>query len=63
MNNVSLLDIIIDGFFRVVNALKTAVPLTVFGFEITWWQLVISLFICGTVINIITGSDGEPDDD
>ena len=41
MNNVtSLIDIIVDGFFRVVNALKGAVPTTVFGFEITWWELI-----------------------
>ena len=57
----SLIDIIVDGFFTVVQFLKTAVPLAVFGFEITWWQLIISLFICGTVINILVGSDEELD--
>lgn len=63
MNNVtSLLDIIVDGFFRVVNALKCAVPTTVFGFEITWWELIISLFVIGTIINIITGDDSELED-
>ena len=60
--HTSLLDIIVDGFFTCVTSLKTPVPLTVFGFEITWWQLIITLFICGTVINILVGADGEPDD-
>lgn len=60
---VSLLDIIVDGFFIVVAKLKSAVPLTVFGFSITWWQLIISLFICTTVINIIVGADGDADED
>lgn len=59
----SIIDLIVDGFFNVVNALKTAVPVSVFGFEITWWELTISLFICGSVINIIVGDDADLDED
>lgn len=59
----SLLDLIVDGFFNVVSFLKTPVPLSVLGFSITWWEVTISFFICGTVINILVGSDDELDSD
>lgn len=63
MEATSLLDIIIDGFFTVVDDLKQPVPLSVFGFEITWWQLIITIFICTVVINLLVGADGDADED
>ena len=51
----SLLDIIVSGFFRVVEELERPLPLSVFGFDISVWHLIITLFICGTIINILVG--------
>ena len=59
MEGVTIIEMIVDCFFVLVDYLKQAVPLCVFGFEITWWQLIISLFICGSVINILVGSDED----
>lgn len=57
----SLLDIIVSGFFRLVEELEQPLPLSVFGFDISVWQLIITLFICGSIINILVGTDDELD--
>lgn len=38
-------------------------PIKVFGTRVTWWEILLSLFVCGTVINLITGIDGDPTED
>lgn len=33
------------------------------GASISFWQILVSLFVAGTIINMLTGIDGDPSED
>lgn len=56
----TILDMIKDNLFDLILFFKSAdLPVEIFGVNIKWWDIVISLLLTGTIINFIVGSDED----
>lgn len=55
-------DFIIEELGNLVGLLKNISMQKPLGVDMSLWTLLLSLFVCGTIINIITGSSDDLDD-
>lgn len=59
---MSVWDFIIEELGNLVGLLKNISMQKPLGVDMSLWTLLLSLFVCGTIINIITGSSDDLDD-
>lgn len=56
----SVIEFVMDNFKDLVLFCRTATfPVELFGVTITWWHLILSLLLTGTIINFIVGDDSD----
>lgn len=55
-------DFIIEELGNLLGLLKNISMQKPLGVDMSLWTLLLSLFVCGTIINILTGSSDDLDD-
>ena len=62
MDSGSVWDFIVENISVVLGLFKNISLSCPLGVEISLWTLLLSLFVCGTIINLLTGSSDDLDD-
>lgn len=62
MESGSVWDFIVENISVVLGLFKNISLSRPIGVEISLWTLLLSLFVCGTIINLLTGSSDDLDD-
>lgn len=55
-------EFILEQLSNLLGLLKNISMQKPLGVDMSLWTLLLSLFVCGTIINIITGSSDDLDD-
>lgn len=55
-------DFIIEELSNAYGMLKNISLVKPLGVDVSLWTVLVSLFVCGTIINLLTGSSDDLDD-
>lgn len=55
-------DFILEEIMNVYGLLKNISLSRPLGVDVSLWTVLLSLFVCGTIINLLTGSSDDLDD-
>jgi len=55
-------DFILDEILNAYGLLKNISLSRPLGVDVSLWTVLLSLFVCGTIINLLTGSSDDLDD-
>lgn len=50
---------VISEFNSLISRLESIDMSNILGFSMSFWQLLVTLFVCGTIVTLITGSDDD----